>query len=418
MRKYDIAIVGAGLGGLAVAALFSEKKKRIILLESRPSLKNSVGEYESGGFSFSPTPSLSYGFESGGIFQEITSILGLPHKAFYQSPCYQVALPDKRITVYPDWNATLEELRREFPREIDLVAKFYRSLHKESQRIAKSRVAAYIARFRSAAGFIGSYRFSREFNAFLELQSMFFFRAAIRELSFNSLVTICTTSPQRVTGGFTRFAEQLHQVIQKHGNEVRFNEQHPELIFKGRKVTGIRTGNSTIESDITLVNSMGSPKPVVLFLGVKSGVHPVGMCGNVLVLPDYSQPGLHYSLSLADHSESAAPVGMSALTISFCTTRQGKNEQVQFGQHLELVNRIIPFLNNNIVLNEKQHDHEAYGESTGKMIANVEFKQYVSSQGTPLLFKGFKRRLYLLRNEPQFPLLEVLAARKFMKKIA
>ena len=45
MSKYDVAVVGAGLGGLAVAALLSEKRKRIIVIEHGGSLDRAVGTY-------------------------------------------------------------------------------------------------------------------------------------------------------------------------------------------------------------------------------------------------------------------------------------------------------------------------------------------------------------------------------------
>jgi len=121
MPKYDVAIVGAGLGGLAAAALLSGRKKRVIVLERSGSLDRALGVYEKDGYTSCAAPTYSYGFEQGGAFHELSSNLGIVHSVSVQSPCYQVALPDHRITIYADQGETLEELRREFPGEISML---------------------------------------------------------------------------------------------------------------------------------------------------------------------------------------------------------------------------------------------------------------------------------------------------------
>ncbi len=224
MPKYDVAIIGAGLGGLAAAALLSSKKKKVIVLERNGPGERAVGVYEKDGYTSSAAPTLSYGFERGGAFYELSSALGLVHSVSVQSPCYQVALPDHRITVYADQGETLEELRREFPRDITMLIKFYQELHRLAEKLLTNRLSAFLTKHRSAAWFIGRYRFSRELTAFFDIQSLYFFQRRIADLSLVNLIALCDTPPLYLEGGFKKFADQMSSSILHHGGEIVYKQ--------------------------------------------------------------------------------------------------------------------------------------------------------------------------------------------------
>ncbi len=144
MPKYDLAVVGAGLGGLAAAALACRMNKKTIVLEPGDSVGGALRLYHRNGFSFYLGPSLSFGFERGGALQHLNETLGIAQNASLRSPCYQVVLPDRRITVYAEQSETLDELRREFPGEIDAIARFYQDIRKHALQNSKSAVSAFL----------------------------------------------------------------------------------------------------------------------------------------------------------------------------------------------------------------------------------------------------------------------------------
>ena len=71
MPKYDLAVVGAGLGGLAATALLSRKNKKAIVLEPGNAVGGALRTFEKGGFVFTTGPALSFGFERGGAIQDL-----------------------------------------------------------------------------------------------------------------------------------------------------------------------------------------------------------------------------------------------------------------------------------------------------------------------------------------------------------
>jgi hypothetical protein len=410
--KYDVAIIGAGLGGLTAAALLSSWKKKTIVIEQSASLSDALGVVEKDGFIFSAGPSLSYGFEHGGALQELSAGLGIRQNTTVPAPCYQVALPDRRITVFTEHDETLEELRREFPEEINTVAKFYYDLDKTAKQIAKNRVIAALTKWRSAKGFIGKYRFSRALAAFFDVQSLYFFQRPAADLPLATLITLCNTPPRRLHGGFRKFGDQLYGVVLQHGGEVRYNEPSPEFSFPGNGVIGIKTAQGMAEADTVLLNALSPRRRSMLFAGLREDVVPVGMSHDVLFLPDYSRPQDFVALSLNDKEDDAvAPKGMRALSVSFAG-----QQNMHAGKQvlIEQLNGLIPFLNDFMVFSEEPKS----GDGHTVVPVDLSMKPYRRREETSLLSRTSQRNVFVLQDAQEAPLQMISDVQWFVDKIA
>jgi phytoene dehydrogenase-like protein len=410
--KYDVAVIGAGLGGLAAAALLSIRKKKTIVLDPYGSLNHALGVFEKDGFSFFSTPTLSYGFQRGEAIHEFSVNLGITHDVSVLSPCYQVALPDRRITVFSEQGETLEELRREFPGEVNKLERFYRDLHSTALRDARNRLSAYISKHRRAAGFIRKYGFSREFISFLDIQSLWFFQKPAADLSLSVLVLLCDTPPTYLHGGFKKFADQLYETILQQGGEVRYDEHAQELVLNNGHVIGIRTGQSgLVEADTILLNTVPPQHMLRLFIGLHDEVVPVGMCQEVLFLPEYERPQDFIALSVSAKDDIAsAPQGMRALTASF---RSEKAPQLDTDAFLKSIGRLVPFLQDYLIFAEKG------GVINSEVVlpSDVSFKRLGSEDEFSGIYRGSKKNVYRLNDSPSAPLQVISAVQRFVQRM-
>lgn len=409
MQKYDVAVVGAGLGGLAVAALLVHQNKKIIVLERGVSLDDAVGVFRKDGFTFSVAPALSYGFEPGGRLHELSAHLGIVQQTSVHSPCCQVALPDRRITLYTEWSDTLEELRREFPKEINALSRFYHDVHKKALQNAKSRIAAYLSKRTAAAGFIRKYRFSMELMAFFDVQSLYFYQKPLEDLSVADLITLCDTPPRYLHGGFNKLADQLYGLILREGGVVSCNEKTSELAMRNGRMIGVKTSRGVVEAGTVLLNRMQQPSST-LFIGLRNEVVPIGMCRQVLFLPDYSQPHDFISLSLNAEDDAVAPPGMRTLTATSCSS---PDRSVAKQVLLEHVSALIPFLNDYLVLAEEPRRDKEETASPDTIL----FHPLRSADGAMTLFQGSPKHLFLLNNAQNMPLQVLSAAERFAAKM-
>jgi hypothetical protein len=411
MPKYDVAVVGAGFGGLAAAALLSIKKKRVIVLESSGSVERALGVFEKDGYKSGVSPALSYGFERGGAFYQLSADLGIVHSVSVQSPCYQVALPDHRITIYADQGETLEELRREFPGETSMLMKFYRELHGLAEKMTANRLSAFLTKHRSAAWFIRRYRFSGALTAFFDIQSLYFFQRPIAELSLVDLIALCDTPPLYLEGGFNKFADHLYSTLLHQGGEIVYNQTVSEFALRGNSIIGVRTEQGVMEADTILLNPAPKNDVSTTYLGIRDTVMPVGMCPEVIFLPDYAKPRdfIEFSVS-AENDAVCAPRGMRVLSMSYWSEQDNAVVRQSLMEH---GNRLIPFLNDYLVFRDEQ------GPAEGELAlpAGVAFQPLRARDGRSFLYRGPQKNVFLLENARKAPLQVISDVNRFVKKV-
>ena len=73
--SYDVVVVGAGIGGLTVAALLSARGMKTCLLERQSQVGGCIARVEFSGHDFEPGMGLYTSFGSGGVYQKLFSEL-------------------------------------------------------------------------------------------------------------------------------------------------------------------------------------------------------------------------------------------------------------------------------------------------------------------------------------------------------
>lgn len=93
--SYDVVVVGAGIGGLTVAALLAARGMNVCVLERQSQVGGCVGRVEFGGHDFEPGMGLYTSFGPGEVYEEVFSHLpvALPQVMPITSP-YVVRSPD------------------------------------------------------------------------------------------------------------------------------------------------------------------------------------------------------------------------------------------------------------------------------------------------------------------------------------
>lgn len=411
MAQYSTAIVGAGLGGLAVAALLSKRNKRVVLLDPAASAGGALSISEHAGFRFSTGPVLAFGFDRNGALGRLASSLGIAHSASVLSPCYQVALPDRRISVFIDSQETLEELRREFPREIDGIARFYRDLRRTSERMTRNRLFSAFYQARSADGFLASYGFSLEFSVFLDIQARWFFSLPVRALSIASLITLFDSAPLALHGGIAAFSGQILDACIRNGCEVRYQTPWPQIAAVQKRSVVLQAQDGSVDAETVLFNTQLNPGGTDLFLGVKEALLPVGMAREVLCLPEYGHPDGYFTLSVSGpFDDASAPKGMRALVGSFPAMRPGAGTKERCLDH---ISSLIPFLREQMVFAEERPLQKREYTFSG----DTAFRPFRSS-GKPILLRKAGGSLYLLPDAEGSPADTARAAMAFTDRIS
>ncbi len=348
-------------------------------------------------------PTLSFGNERSGVLQKLYADLGISHGDTVRSSSYQVALPDRRLTVYPERSETLEELRREFPQEIDGISDFFNAVDTISARSSKSRLSSFFSQRRRSSALLRRYRFSSELLSFFDVQSRYFFGQPVYELPVSTLVSMINTSPLYEPQGFKKTADLLLEVILKHDGVVRFSEPFPEIVPQRGNRVGLSTTGGPVESATLLLNTRGRLRDSFTFIGIMDQGVPLGMRHEVICLSDYTRPDDLFSLAVSSQGdERSAPRGKRALTVWFPYRAPDRGPP---GVLIDLVRNIIPFLER---FSDMVHAQKPEGTQYATPAAMLE----KAGSSHIRLERGAAKNIYLIRDDAAYPVQAVAAAQR------
>jgi hypothetical protein len=401
LSNVELTILGAGLGGLTAAALLAKQRKKVVIFAPGNDVGGAFVPARMEGYQFTLGPTLSFGNEKAGVLQKLYGDLGISPGDIVRSTSYQVVLPDRRLTVYPEKNHTLDELRREYPREIDGIVSLFRAVDKIAERSSKSRLTTFLSQRRRSKTLLQRYRFSKELLSFFDVQSRYFFGYPVQDLPIPNLITLINTSPLYEPQGFKKMVDLLLEVILKHDGIVRFSEQFPEIVPQRGKKVGLMTTGGLLESKVVLLNTSVPRRDYFRFIGILDQGVPVGLRHGILCLPDYTCPDDLFSLNMSRQGdEYAAPRGKRALTVWFpFQTPVGDRPGVQ----IDPVGEIIPFLDSFCdTIPAHRPEGSQYATPSGMRGSNE----------SPMvrLERGLAKNMFLIRDDARCPVQAVAAA--------
>ena len=408
MARYDLAVMGVDLGGLSCAALLSSKGRKPVVFGRGPDLATSIGGLTYSGFSFAPGPALHTAPRAGGTMDQLFADIKAGTVAAEEAGGFQVALPDRRISLARNRERWRDELKREFAQDRQHLERFFRDLDRLAAKIAKGRIAAFFAKRKSAAALLRRYAFSRELQAFFALLSRFFQRMPPEHAALDEFVDMLLRPPSRAYGQRVTVATRLMETILKNGGEVRFGDGVDEVLPRSRRFE-VKAASGSLDADTVLL-SQPDARQSVLYAGIRDTVIPVGMGNDVIYLPDYAKPDEFLSLSLSDEKEaSSAPSGARALTCVF----NGMEASLPKEEMIRLVGRLMPFLSDFIVVSEVVPD-----VPQARIPQDVHFKSVHSGVGGAVLFQGTIKGIYRIAEDRLASGKQIRAARRLMKKIS
>lgn len=112
--RYDVAVVGAGIAGMATAARLQTRGLRTIVLEAHGLPGGCAGYYRRKGFSFDVGATTLVDFEPGGVGGQLLEEIGMPPLAGQMLPGYVAWLPDRRAVLCRNPDAWHDERLRVF----------------------------------------------------------------------------------------------------------------------------------------------------------------------------------------------------------------------------------------------------------------------------------------------------------------
>ena len=343
-HRWDVIVIGAGIGGLVTASQLAAKGAKVLVLERYLIPGGSGGSFKREGYTFDVGASMIFGFGEKGHTNLLTRALADvgEHCATIADPVQlEYHLPDGlRIAVDRDYEQFLSDLIARFPHEARGIRHFYDTCWQvfrclDAMPLLSLEDPAYLAKvfFKAPLACLGLARWlpvnvgavaRRHISDpnLLKFIDMECFCWSVMPADQTPMINAGMVFSDRHAGGINYpkggvgvIAEQLVRGLERHGGAIRYRARVTKVLLAGDKAVGVQlAGGAMIHAERIISNATRwdtfgklideahtpaaertwrrrykpSPSFLSLHLGVKAEAIPSGTHVHHLLLEEWS----------------------------------------------------------------------------------------------------------------------------------
>ena len=261
-KHYDVAVLGAGIGALATAALLARRSWRVLVLGQgwrAPS-------YQYGGVKLARRPFTFLAGSSpawGRVLVELAQSQTFRRHVAPLDPMFQVLAPRLRLEVPPDVALFAREIDREFPEVRRVVDELYAELARANaaadaafekdlvwppgsfwERRETLRVASLLPRIdghgHDAPPLLAEFPRGHDYRAIVEVPARFASSAVdLSEFAVARLHGAWTRGVTLLTRGEDELVDFLVERVRAHGGEARLTDRAIRIVHRRGRVAGV-----------------------------------------------------------------------------------------------------------------------------------------------------------------------------------
>lgn len=288
MREKRVVIVGAGPGGLTAGMILAGRGLDVTIVEKQDRVGGRNAELRAGDFSFDTGPTfLHQKFTLDEVFQEAGRKSDDYLDFVKLDPMTRLTWGDVSLDTTTDVDRMADNIERSFPGDSEGYRRFMddhadklrtifpclqRPYHKVSSYLHMNLLKAlpYVATMNSVCDVLDDYFKDDRLKLAFTFQSKYL---GMSPWKCPALFSILSYIEYRygiyhVQGGLCKISEAMAKVFQENGGRLRLNTAVKELLFSGKKATGVELeGGEVIEADEVVVNTDFAHAATTLFNG-------------------------------------------------------------------------------------------------------------------------------------------------------
>ena len=246
--KFDVIIVGGGIGGLACGCYLAKKNFNVLILEKNSQVGGYCTSFHRRGFRFDSAIHAFGSLRAGGQVDRFLQDFDIDQAQLFvrHNPSDIIFTPDFRVRIYNEIAETIDEIGRVFPKEKDAISAFI-------QYIVNSTFYSFLRDLSGAS--------------FERLLDKYFRRPDIKELFkvLSGCLYVPSSNLSAITaailfkefifdggyypiGGMQAFSDRIAQCFKALGGTIRLNSLASKIEIDGERVSGVKVDNDFISA--------------------------------------------------------------------------------------------------------------------------------------------------------------------------
>lgn len=264
--KYDIIIIGSGIGGLVSAALLSKAGKKVLVIEKEPKPGGYLSEFKDGEFIFDVSLHLLNGCREGGYVHDILKRCGILEDVNFLKTkyLYRSVFPGLDIRIPQGMEEHKETLIRSFPKSRNGIEAMFSDMPRLFGEVGKADSSSPITPLLSsylthdAESVINKYIRDPGLKAVICQLWMYFGLPPSRLRAVDFLYPWIDYSqnggyyPEKGSYAVTK---ALVNRIKKNGGKLLFGKEVDRILFDDGRCRGVGMGRAEITSDVVISNA-------------------------------------------------------------------------------------------------------------------------------------------------------------------
>lgn len=372
--RYDVIVVGAGIGGITAAALLAKKGLKVLNIEQHYIPGGICTSFRRQGFTFDAGSTMLFGFGERGfrahrfVMNELEEEIDI----IPQEDTYRLHVLGREITFWKDFEKFFKELAVVFPGQEKELRAFYSFLNGiYSSTVSENEVIVppselpridFVKRFlknpagvvrlavmmyKTARSVVDKFITDPELISFLDMLTRTFSYSNIEEtsalLSASMFIDMHEGGCYYSAGSPQMVPDKVEKALERYGGQMLYRHIVDEILIKNNRAYGVRLAGGTeimadrVISDATVYNLYGklvksehirpkrmkwahdfepTPSCIIVYIGVDSGAFPADTRRVEIFIPDLNDEEGHgltmYASSIVDPA--LAPPGCHGVT--------------------------------------------------------------------------------------------------------